>query len=94
MELSGVSVSALGAVPIGERFSIFGKIGLFMWDAEARDTTGGLPFSASDEGTDLAFGVGLGYHFTPHLGVRAEWEMLTTDDADSSLLSVGLLWRF
>lgn len=94
VELSGVSVSALGAVPIGERFSIFGKIGLFMWDAEARDTTGGLPFSASDEGTDLAFGVGLGYHFTPHLGVRAEWEMLTTDDADSSLLSVGLLWRF
>jgi OOP family OmpA-OmpF porin len=86
--------SALGALPIGEQFSLFGKIGLFMWDAEARDTTGGVPFSAQQDGTDLSFGIGLGYQFTRNLGVRAEWEMFTTEDAESSLISVGLLWRF
>ena len=94
VEVSGVNISALGALPIGERFSVFGKIGLFMWDAEASDTTGGVPFSAQQDGTDLSFGIGLGYHFTRSLGVRAEWEMFTTDDADSNLISVGLLWRF
>ena len=92
--LTGLNVSALGALPIGERFSVFGKIGLFMWEAEASDTTGGVPFSAQQDGTDLAFGVGLGYQFTRNLGVRAEWEMFTTEDADSNLISVGLLWRF
>ena len=94
VELSGVNISALGALPIGERFSLFGKIGLFMWDAEASDTTGGVPFSAQQDGTDLSFGIGLGYQFTRNLGVRAEWEMFTTEDAESSLISVGLLWRF
>jgi len=94
VKVSGVNISALGALPIGEQFSLFGKIGLFMWDAEASDTTGGAPFSAQQDGTDLSFGIGFGYQFTRNLGVRAEWEMFTTEDAESSLISVGLLWRF
>ena len=94
VELTGTTISALGALPITEQFSLLGKIGLFIWEAKARDTTGGLPFSARDEGTDLAFGIGVGYHFTRNLGVRAEWEMFTTDNADSSLVSLGVLWQF
>lgn len=94
VEVTGLNVSALGALPIGERFCLFGKIGLFMWEAEASDTTGGVPFSAQQDGTDLSFGIGLGYQFTRNLGVRAEWEMFTTEDAESNLISVGLLWRF
>jgi OOP family OmpA-OmpF porin len=94
VEITGFNLSALGALPVSEQFSVFGKIGLFLWDAEASDTTGGAPFSAQQDGTDLSFGIGLGYQFTRNLGVRAEWEMFTTDDADSSLISVGVLWRF
>ncbi len=81
-------------MPVNEQFSVFGKIGLFLWDAEANDTTGGAAFSAKEDGTDLSFGVGVGYHFTRNLGIRAEWEMFDTNDADASLLSVGVLWRF
>ena len=94
VEVSGVNISALGALPINEQFSVFGKIGLFLWDAEANDTTGGAPFSAKEDGTDLSFGVGVSYNFTRNLGVRAEWEMFEAADADATLLSVGLLWRF
>ena len=94
VELTGFNVSAVGSYPVNEQFSVFGKVGLFLWDAEANDTTGGAPFSAKQDGTDLSFGVGVGYHFTRNLGVRAEWEMFKTDDADATLLSVGLLWRF
>ena len=94
VEFTGFNVSALGSYPINEQFSVFGKIGLFLWDAEANDTTGGAPFSAKQDGTDLSFGVGVGYQFTRNLGARAEWEMFKTDDADATLLSVGLLWRF
>jgi OOP family OmpA-OmpF porin len=94
VEVTGFNISALGAYPINEQFSVFGKIGMFLWKAEASDTTAGAPFSAKDDGADVSFGVGLGYNFTRNLGVRAEWEMFKTDDADATLLSVGLLWRF
>jgi OOP family OmpA-OmpF porin len=94
IEIDGFNLSAIGSLPITEQFSIFGKAGLFLWDAEASDTTAGLPFSAKDDGSDLSFGIGLGYNFTRNLGVRAEWEMFETDTADVNLLSVGLLWRF
>ena len=94
VEVSGLNISALGALPINEQFSVFGKIGLFLWDAEASDITGGVPFSAKEDGTDVSFGIGVNYNFTRNLGVRAEWEMFTTDEADATLLSVGVVWRF
>jgi OOP family OmpA-OmpF porin len=94
VEVTGLNISAIGAYPVNEQFSVFGKIGLFMWEAEASDTTGGAPFSASDDGADVSFGVGVSYNFTRNLGVRAEWEMFKTDDADATLLSVGVVWRF
>ena len=95
VEVTGFNISAIGAYPVTERFSVFGKLGFFFWEAEASDTTGGQPFFAQDNDVDLSFGVGLGYNFTRNLGVRAEWELFDNiSDADVSLLSVGLLWRF
>jgi OmpA-OmpF porin, OOP family len=94
VEINGFNVSAVGAFPVNEQFSVFGKMGLFIWDADASDTTGGVPFSASADGTDLSFGVGVNYSFTRNLGVRAEWEMFKTDDGDATLLSAGVVWKF
>jgi OmpA-OmpF porin, OOP family len=95
VELGGFNLAALGSYPVSEQFSIFGKLGLFIWEADASDTTAGIgAFSATADGTDLSFGVGVGYNFTRNLGVRAEWELFQTDDADASLISIGLVWRF
>jgi OmpA-OmpF porin, OOP family len=94
VELTGFNIAALGSYPISEQFSVFGKLGLFIWDAEASDTTGGALFSATADGTDLSFGVGVSYNFTRNLGLRAEWEMFKTDEADATLLSIGAVWRF
>ena len=94
VELSAFNVSVLGNFPVNEQFSVFGKIGLFSWEAEANDTTGGMPFSADDDGTDVSFGVGVAYNFTRNFGLRAEYELFKTDDADVSLISIGAVWRF
>jgi OOP family OmpA-OmpF porin len=94
VEVSGFNVAALGSYPISEQFSVFGKIGLFIWEAEASDTTGGVPFSDEADGTDISFGIGLGYNFSRNLGVRAEWERFKLDDVDADLLSIGIVWRF
>lgn len=97
VEVSGVNIAALGSYPITEQFSVFGKIGLFIWDVEASDTTGGVPFSAKEDGTDISFGLGLGYNFTRNLGVRLEWERFKVEavsKADADLISLGVVWRF
>ena len=97
VEVSGFNVAALGSYPITEQFSVFGKIGLFIWEVEASDTTGGVPFSAKEDGTDISFGVGLGYNFTRNLGVRLEWERFKVEavsKADADLISLGVVWRF
>lgn len=94
VEATGFNVAALGSYPVTEEFSVFGKIGLFIWEAEASDTTAGVPFSAKTDGTDISFGLGVNYQFTRNLGVRAEWERFKLDEADADLISVGMVWRF
>jgi OOP family OmpA-OmpF porin len=95
VEVSGLNIAAIGSYPVNEQFAIFGKVGLFIWEAEANDQTAGIgAFSAKEDGTDISFGLGVGYHFTRNLGVRAEWERFSTDDADADLISIGLVWRF
>lgn len=94
VKVTGFNIAGIGKLPISEQFSLFGKLGLFIWEVEASDITAGAPFSTAADGTDLSFGVGAGYDFTPNLGVRAEWELFKTDDVDASLISIGLVWRF
>ena len=59
VEVTGFNIAALVSYPINEQFSLFGKLGLFMWEAEASDTTAGIPFSATADGTDVSFGEGV-----------------------------------
>jgi len=95
LEVRGFNVAAVGNFPVNEQLSVFGKIGLFFWEAEANDTTASIgAFSAADEGSDVSFGVGVGYEFTRNLGVRAEWELFKVAEADATLVSIGFLWRF
>lgn len=94
VEVTGFNIAGIGSLPINEQLSVFGKLGLFIWEVEASDTTGGAPFSATADGTDISFGIGVGYNFTRNLGVRAEGELFKTDDTDASLISLGILYRF
>lgn len=93
VETWGLNVSAVGTLPLGSGFALFGKVGLFAWEAEASDVTGGLPFSGQDDGTDISLGIGVSYDFTRNSSVRAEWERFKAV-GDIDLLSVGVSYRF
>lgn len=93
VETSGLNVSAVGILPLGSGFALFGKAGLFAWESKARDVTGGVPFSAKDDGTDLSLGVGVSYDVAKNFGIRAEWERFKAV-GDIDLLSVGVSYRF
>jgi len=93
VKTSGLNISAVGTLPLGSGFALFGKAGLFTWEAKANDTTGGLPFSATDDGVDLSLGIGASYDFTKNFAIRAEWERFKAV-GDIDLLSVGVVYKF
>jgi OOP family OmpA-OmpF porin len=91
-------------LPIADRFSIFGKIGLYKADTDLDVTVPGLgSASESDSNTDLTFGVGARYDFTRNLGVRLEWQRYqdvggdfagVTLESDIDVISVAVIWKF
>ncbi len=93
MKTSGLNISAVGTIPLGSGFALFGKAGLFAWESEANDVTGGVPFSGKEDGTDLSFGIGASYDFTKNFAIRAEWERFKAV-GDIDLLSVGIVYKF
>jgi OOP family OmpA-OmpF porin len=93
LETTGLNASAVGILPLGASFELFGKIGLFGWESKARDTTGGLPFSGETSGGDISLGLGLAFNITKNVSLRAEWERFKAVD-DIDLLSAGLVFKF
>ena len=108
VKLSGLNFSAVGTIPLNPSFALFGKLGVFAWNAKSSDTTGGFSFSATDKGADLSVGLGASYNFTKNVGVRLEWERFkvgggddagsgapnVTSSANVDLLSLGLVYKF
>ncbi|MDP1924000.1 MAG: TonB-dependent receptor [Thiobacillus sp.] len=92
------TVSALGILPIGDKFSLFGRLGVNIWnvDVSATGTNSGATatVAGSDDGTDMVYGVGAAYRFTDNLSLRGEWERYDFGDTDVDLLSAGISWDF
>ena len=103
IKLKGFNLDAVGILPIADRFSAFGRVGVNF--AEARDSFSGTGAvtatnpNPSKREANYKLGAGLQYDFTTALGVRFEAERYRINDAvgnrgDVDLLSVGLLYRF
>jgi hypothetical protein len=84
LALFGLAGANLG--PVG----VFAKLGMVSWDADLESPVG----SASDDGTDPAYGIGGRLKFGS-FEVRAEYEMFDVDAADDVyLLSASGVWTF
>jgi len=90
IEISGWNFSAIGRWPVTEQFEVFGKLGALMWDADLRGFVRG-----SDDGTDFSWGLGVGWNFTDHFTVNAEYQGFEIADTDASELWIAsAVWRF
>ena len=103
IKLNGLNLDAVGILPISEKFSAFGRLGMNY--AQAKDSFSGtgavavLDPNPSKREANYKFGLGLQYDFTQSLGMRLEAERYRINDAvgnkgDIDLLSVGLVYRF
>jgi hypothetical protein len=90
-DVTGVSVSAVGFLPIGP-VDLFARIGALNWDAKLEAPA--LDLRGDDDGTDLTYGVGAQFRVWS-LSIRGEYEVFDIDGADSvDLFSVGVTWTF
>jgi len=94
VKVSGVNTSLVATHQATPKLGLFAKAGLYAWNAKASDVTGGVPFSAKDDGVDLSLGVGADYFFTKNVGARVEWEHFELDPGKASLLSAGIVVKF
>jgi OOP family OmpA-OmpF porin len=76
----GPVISAIGILPIGERFSVFGRVGLSLLNAEgkARITLGGSTqqVGQSSQKTDPMFGLGAEFSVSKNFAVRRDLDRL------------------
>lgn len=92
VEASGWDLMAIGTIPLGKRFEIFGKYGLIKWDTKITINNG---ISDSDSGNDTMWGGGVAFRFGGHLAARLEYENFDVASLDTvELTSAGLEFRF
>ena len=88
VEPTGFTVFGVAAIGLGP-VDLFGKVGYLMWDADAIVDGEVL----ADDGSDAGYGVGLRFNLGS-LEIRGEYELFEVDEADLSMVSVGLAYRF
>jgi len=97
----GPVISAIGTLPIGERFSVFCRVGLSLLNAEgkARITLGGSTqrVGQSSQKTDPMFGLGAEFSVSKNFAIRVTWDRYldigTKDiagDVDADLITLGV----
>ena len=90
-EVTGFEFAALGKMPLNDQISLFGKAGLFRWEAKNTGDT--------RNATDLMFGGGADYKFNDNMSLRAEWERFNdietqaNDTSDIDMISAGFTYR-
>jgi hypothetical protein len=63
IEITGVEFSALGVAPINDKLSIYGRLGIYMWDADINVSVAGFgSATVSDDGSDPVIGFGMEYN--------------------------------
>jgi opacity protein-like surface antigen len=84
-------LAAVGTLPLGEGFELFGKAGFLMTEQETRRLTPN-PSTVDRDETEFHYGLGAKYAFTKNWALRGEWEK--TEKLKVELLSIGVEYRF
>ena len=92
VEPTAFGVAAVGILPLGNRFSLFGKLGLLASEVDASVNVAGFPGSESESETGLHMGIGAMFDVSSSVAIRAEWER--NDELEVDMISVGVQVRF
>jgi OmpA-OmpF porin, OOP family len=85
-------LAAVGTLPLGERFELFGKAGFLMTEQETRSSNALTSSTVDRDESELHYGLGARFLFTKNFALRGEWE--NTDKLKVEMLSIGVEYRF
>src|SRR5712691_80519 len=98
---SGPAVVAVGMLPLGNQFTLLGRLGVI--DATVKADASGGGFSASDKATKVktTFGIGVAYSFSHQFAIRGDFDRYsklgdsnTTGESDVDMISIGVVYKF
>lgn len=100
-EVAALQLSATGTLPVSESFAIIGKLGIARTDVDVSGAALGVTANASDNSTELTYGIGVRYNINKTMAARIQYEDFgkvgddaTTGTSKLTLLSVGLTFGF
>ena len=95
VEPAGWGVALVGAWPIGNSFSVLGRLGEYRMRLRLK------PIDRADNSWSPSFGAGLKYDFNPKFSARGEFERIqkmgsntNTVSTDANVYSFGLAYKF
>ncbi|HEY5803808.1 MAG TPA: outer membrane beta-barrel protein [Lysobacter sp.] len=92
LEASSVYLTAVGTVPITDKFSVYGKAGFQRWDLDTAIPS--VVGNTDDSGSDPTYGVGVQYAFTDHIALRGEYSRFEIEDTDLDLAQIQVRYDF
>lgn len=89
-DADGFAAAVMGAVPLGERFDLEGRLGLFFWDGRA--SAGTLAADPSDE--NLFLGLGASFDLSRNIAVTGDWTRYELEDVEADVFTIGFRINF
>lgn len=95
VEVDGIELAVVASAPLSDAVSIFGRAGMFMWDADIKiDSVSSGSVSESDDGSDPFFGAGVSFGIGESAALNLEYVAYEADDGDVDYLGAGLTINF
>jgi len=86
-DVTGISLSVVGSLPVADRFDVYGRLGITRWDVEFD----GISTAFDSSGEDLLYGAGLRMAMGDHWNMFAEYQRI---NLDVSTANIGVSYRF
>ena len=90
-EVTGLTVSAVGTLPLNDMFSLYGKLGYLRSQTKASANVAGAVGTSKSRDNDITVGIGARYHFNRNLSLTLEanhYELGDNGDAQAYLIGV------
>lgn len=82
----GFKASVVGFLPVAETVDLYGKVGLYLWDA---DFDGG-----GDDDSDISYGIGAAWGVADNLKVNLGYDIYDFEGDEANNVNLGLTYSF
>jgi OOP family OmpA-OmpF porin len=105
IKASGWNLVAMGILPLGDTFSLLGRVGMIRAKVEANASTtvpGISPENTSTTNNDFTYGLGVAYNLSKNVSFRADYDRYaklgdtnsTGGEGDVDLYSLAVAYKF